>query len=122
MISPEIHQEIGSPVLYPPQQTLRGPSNRKLAVRGQFTGTLRRGKKEVRQKLYVVEQLHRQLLGRPAIEALNLVARVKSVCSGRTVAKFPGLFKGLGKLEGEYTIQLREGVTNHLHLVFLAEW
>lgn len=110
VISTETHRRIGSPKLYTPQQALRGPSNHELVVKGQFTGKVCRGKKEVQQKLFVVEKLHRQLLGRPAIEALNLIARVKSISTEKVAVQFPNLFKGLGKLGGEYTIQLREGV------------
>ena len=112
VVSPQTHQAIGSPTLHPPQRTLRGPSNHKLPVKGEFKGTLRRGELEVEQQLYVVDNLRRQLLGCPAIEALNLVARIESINDEMTdkVAKtFPGLFDGLGKLEGDYTIQLREG-------------
>jgi len=58
-----------------------------------------------------VKNLHKHLLGCSAIEALDLVVRVRSVqCNAKdAVDRYPNLFRGLGKLNGEYTIQLEEG-------------
>ena len=52
------------------------------------------------------------MLGRPAIESLQIVQRVQGVQTGKLnpVQRFPSLFQGLGKLQGEYTIKLQEGV------------
>ena len=58
----------------------------------------------------MVKDLHKQLLGRPAIEALELVARVGAIQEKKRPEQlFPELFQGFGKLEGEYTIKLQEG-------------
>ena len=110
-ISQNAHSEIGSPQLRPSDRTLRGPSNNKLPVKGEFTALLGDGKREVEQQLFVVENLHKHLLGRPAIEALDLVVRVGAVIDSMRDpgSRYPSLFQGLGKLEGEYTIQLEEG-------------
>ena len=51
VIPPKTHRDIGSPTLYPSTKILRGPSNKPLAVRGQFTAKLRKGKQEVEQKI-----------------------------------------------------------------------
>ena len=74
-------------------------------------GKLRKGDREVEQEFYVVENLHKQLLGRPAVEALELAVRIEAVEGerGSPIDQFPKLFQGLGKLEGEYSIKLREG-------------
>ena len=63
------------------------------------------------QELFVVKDLHRHLLGRPAIKALNLSARVGAVGEDEysPVACYPNLFTSLGKLDGEYSIQLEDG-------------
>ncbi len=61
------------------------------------------------QELYVVKDLQQPLLGQPAIEALGLLSRVRSVHTTQPEVLFPKLFKGLGKLSGEYRIQLKEG-------------
>ena len=74
-------------------------------------GKLQKGDREVEQELYVVENLHKQLLGRPAVEALELAVHIKAVNGDRRspIDQFPKLFRGLGKLEGEYLIKLQEG-------------
>ena len=73
---------------------------------GQFTACLKRGNRQSQQEVYVVEGLNKPLLGRPAIEGLAPVSAVKEEPS--PFEEFPLLFKGLGKLEGEYTISLKE--------------
>ena len=108
VISRKAHQEVGSPTLSPPKKILRGPGNHKLAVKGQFTAKLKLGNREVEQELFVVRNLHKNLLGRPAIEALDLVVRVRAVQES-PVVRYPSLFEGLGKLDGEYSIRLEEG-------------
>ena len=74
-------------------------------------GKLRKGDREVEQELYVVENLRKQLLERPAVEALELVVRVEAVDGDRRspIDQFSKLFQGLVKLEGEYSIKLQEG-------------
>ena len=111
VISQAAYRKIGSPTLRTSEKTLRGPSNHELSVKGQFTAKLRSGSQEVEQELYVVDNLHKHLLGRPAIEALNVVTRIGTIeRSGNDPHKrFPNLFTGLGKLEGAYTILLEEG-------------
>ena len=72
---------------------------------------LQKGDQIAQEDIYVVKNLHRSLLGRPAIEKLHILARIGSVKqSGQsTVDKFSCLFTGLGKLEGDYTIRVKEG-------------
>ena len=68
--------------------------------------------KSVQEDIFVVDGLLKSLVGRPAIQALDLVVRIDSV--GRTkedeeiVLSHPKLFSGLGEFSGEYTIRLRE--------------
>ena len=59
----------------------------------------------------MVKNLHRPLLGRPAIENLELLARINNIAKDHhdPVQKFSHLFQGLGKLEGNYTIKLKNG-------------
>ena len=99
---------MGQPTLTPPPQTLKGPSNHPLPVKGYFQGTLRLGDKEITQEVYVVRNLHQQLLGCPAIEALGLIVRAHAINrSWSVVDKFPELFTGFAKLKQPYMIQLR---------------
>jgi len=63
----------------------------------------------VQEEIFVVQDLCRQLLGRPAIEALGLAVRVGAIFGGnvKPLQQFPQLFEGLGKLKGEYMIKLK---------------
>ena len=76
---------------------------------GQFQGKLKYKGKETLQSVYVVNHLKRNLLGLPAITALNLAVRLESMtnttCS--VVDKFPFLFQGLGSFGVDYTIKLK---------------
>ena len=78
-------------------------------MNGCFTGVLKHRSQEVQQQIFVVQDLRRNLLGRPAIEALGLVVRVRAIFDGdmSPVQLFPQMFQGLGKLEGEYVIKLK---------------
>ena len=110
VISTKAHKKLGRPTLSTSNKTLHGPSNKKLPVKGQFKATLKCDSKAVEQDLYVVDKLHKHLLGRPAIEALNVVTRVREVRgSDDPLQQYPELFRGLGKLEGDYSIKLEEG-------------
>ena len=63
----------------------------------------------MQQEVYVVKNLHRHLLSRPAIDALGLAVWVGAIFDRDTspVQLFPQLFQELGKLEGEYEIKLK---------------
>ena len=97
--------------LYPAQKRLQGPNNQELPVRGCLKATLAYKNATIVEEVYVVPGLHTPLLGRPAIESLGMITQVASIgLSGDQIPlQYPNLFKGLGKLEGEYTIRLREG-------------
>ena len=56
---------------------LRGPGNEVLLVKGHFSAKLVRGNHKTEQELNIAEGLHRTLLGRPAIESLQIVQRVQ---------------------------------------------
>lgn len=77
-----------------------------LPVKGQFVATLQHGNKQVTEDVFVVQRLSHALLGHPAIESLDLVSRVNTVQSKKNL--LCELFDGLGKLDREYKIQLRE--------------
>ena len=110
VIPSEVLEKLDGTNLQPPQRTLRGASQSALPVNDQFTGKLTRGDRTTHQEVYVADELHKPLLGRPAIEALGLLARIRNVKQEKTpVERFPQVFQGLGRIQGEYTIQLREG-------------
>ena len=70
---------------------------------------------QTRQDIYVVANAKEPLLGKPATEALNLIQKVASIQSdvsyndieAEAKANYPRLFKGLGKLKGEFKIKLK---------------
>ena len=109
-VTQETYRNLGIQ-LSKPQKMLHGPSQTPLQVTGQFQGKLEYKGKETLQSVYVVNHLKRNLLGLPAITALNLAVRVESMtnttCS--VVGKFPSLFQGLGSFGEEYTIKLKAG-------------
>ena len=89
---------------------LKGLSEQKLLVKGYIEASLTRNLDKSDKKIYVVSGLQNALVGRPAIQALNLVARLDTVYNNvkqQMIQKFPELFTGLGAMEGEYTIKLK---------------
>ena len=94
-VTQDTYQSLGMQ-LTTPQKVLYGPSQTPLKVIGQFQGRLEYNGKETLQSVYVVGKLKRNLLGLPAIKALNLAVRVEAVTNTTTnsvVDKFPSLFK-----------------------------
>ena len=61
------------------------------------------------QTIYVVMGVKNNLLGFPAIKALNLLSHVESI-DENVVSKYPSLFSGLGTFSHEYKIQLKPDV------------
>ena len=112
VISEQLHRKLNNASLSPATRTLKGPGGKALSVKGQFEAQLQIKSKKRKEDVYVVTGLHKPLLGQPAIKTLNLLARVGAIDSGRLgrpESLFPHLFKGLGKMKGEYTIKLKEG-------------
>ena len=96
-----------------PAKKLYGPSHEPLSVVGQFIAEFKYKERFSKQTVFVVKGLKDNLLGLPAIRALNLIVRVNAV-SGSTDVKtaimeaYPTLFHGLGTLGDAYEIQLKE--------------
>jgi hypothetical protein len=81
-----------------------GPAKQPLKVLGQFSGKLTYGEHSHQGKVFVVKQLHNNLLGLPAITSLQLIQRVDAVYKDANdiVEQFPQVFTGLGNLGEEY--------------------
>ena len=110
VIPERVYKALGCPKLSKSGLVLKGPGQHELQVQGMTRAVLTLSNRQTEQELYVVKDLQRPLLGQPAIEALQLLSRVRSVQkSTQPEVLFPKLFKGLGKLLGEYRIKLREG-------------
>ena len=69
-------------------------------------GYLQNGEVTTEEKIYVIENVRKPLLGRPAITALKLLSRIDSVVEQEEslIKQFHSVFKGLGKLEGKYNV------------------
>ena len=93
--------------LSPADRTLSGPGQHVLKVKGKFEGYLERNHRSIQQTVYVIEDLHKALLGSPAIEALQILSFVEPVQASDIFIQFPQLFTGLGKLQDSYQIKLR---------------
>ena len=102
--------------LQAPTKTLHGPDQQPLKVLGQVTLTLSSKGQACTHNVYVVRDLEQNLLGLPAIEELNLLAKVAEVRQepddlGDITTQFPALFSGLGTLNGEFQIRLKPDAT-----------
>ena len=108
-ISRNVYEAIGQPRLYNPNKILCGPGRQVLNVLGCCTVKLSYKQHRVSQKVYVVHKLANNLLGLPAIIALNVLTQVNAVQSvDHPIAdKFPDLFHGLGTMKDEYEIKLK---------------
>ena len=114
VISESIYKKVGSPSLCEPDQTLGGPSNQTLPVKGKLSAQFQYGTITTEQNCYVVARLPRPLLGHPAIEQLKLLARVQEVQETPSpIHKYSKLFTGLGELLGHSHIKLKEGSKPH---------
>ena len=86
---------------------LFGPGGNVLSVLGVAKETLRSGKKTATEDIYVVKDLHTALLGRPAIEQLQLVCRVDNITMESVKQQYPKLCDGLGLVKRPYSIKLK---------------
>lgn len=96
------------------QKILKGPGRNTLNVIGKFHCEFSLENRKSYQDIYVIRGLNKPLLGRPAIEKLNVVKYIASLqLHSDYKQKFPSLFTGLGKLQGEYEIKLKEDARSY---------
>ena len=76
VIPENIYTKIGSPKLEPIVKALKAPSDHRLACKGNYKGYFQRGDITTEGKFYVIDNLHKPLLGRPAITAMKLLSRI----------------------------------------------
>ena len=111
VITEHTWRSIGQPQLESSDRTLRGADSHIITTVGRFTGTFQLGDRQAQTEVYVVKGLTKSLLGRPTIRNLKLIRRIAAVTNAQELSpqeEFPSLFHGLGKLEGEYEIKLRD--------------
>ena len=87
---------------------LYGPAMSPLIVLGEFTARLSFRHASCQQRVFVIQDLKRNLLGLPAITSLNLVSRVDSLqlTAMDIKCQYPQLFRGLGTFGQEYEVSL----------------
>ena len=112
VVPEHVYQQVAGRVsLQATSHKLCGPAHA-LSVIGKFIAKLKKGKRETEETVYVVRSLRHPLLGRPAIESLELLKRINTIVSmtnNSIKQQFPKLFTGLGKLHGDYHICLKPG-------------
>ena len=105
-ISGTTHEHLGKPKLNTPDKILYGPSRQPLQV-------------------YVVKGLKTNLLGLPAITALNLAARIDTTAHDEIPndirKRFPKVFEDVGNLGEEFTINSSQ-MLPLMHCSHLAMW
>ena len=114
-VSDECYQALGKPHLTHPGKILYGPGRQTLDVVGQLETTLYYKGQSSKQQLFVVRGLNTNLLGLPAIVALNLAARLDATADYTSLIhdSFPSVFEGLGNLGEPYSIKLKPDAKPH---------
>ena len=106
-ISTRTYNTLKNITLQKSTKVLCGPNNKPLDVLGQAVVQLTYEGRTCKQPIYIIEGLKNNLLGLPAITALQLLTKVESIQPGNVQKSFPELFQGLGTLKGDYQIQLK---------------
>ena len=105
-ISEETFKTLPMLQLTKPCKILSGPTRQKLNVLGQFTATLSHNNTNTEQEVFVIQGLQNNLLGLPAITALQLLCRIQATYAEDIFNQFHDVFTGLGNLGDEYHIKL----------------
>ena len=89
---------------------LYGPACQSLTVLGQFHGQLKAQNRTHQETISVVRGLRNNLLGLPALTALQLVQKLDTMYTSLADVKkaYPTVFTGLGNFRDPYTIQLKD--------------
>ena len=97
VIPEKIFQQLEKrPELIGSRKVLYGPGHNILKLLGTFTGSIQKGDKITEEDVFVIQGAHQALLGRPAIQALNLVLKVDSIevasVENQCKTRYPNLF------------------------------
>ena len=109
-VSEETHLRVYGKQLQSPTKVLYGSAYQPLEVLGQFEGQLRGKDRSHVETLFIVRGLKNNLLGLPALTALQLVQRMDTTYTPLADVKgeFPKVFEGLGNFGEPYSIALKE--------------
>lgn len=102
--------------IYVTDRIIVGPDGKKLSVIGYLQLNLEKGNTIVASKVYVLDSLKQNLLGKPEIKKFKLVnkinsLKVKSLSQVQPFIEFPKVFNGLGAFKKKLKIQLKENYT-----------
>ena len=111
VIPTQLFESLKIDTTQPTEAKLTGAGSQPLAVQGKFEANLQNKARSSKQTVYVASTLSKPLLGKPAIESLNLISRVDIVDKDSCKANYPELFTGLGLMTGEYKIRLKPDST-----------
>ena len=100
-----------TPTLQKATKTLCGPDCKPLTLLGETEVHLQVQQRKCTQKIFVVENLRNNLLGLPAIRALQVLEQVGEIQDDSVVQQYPEIFKGLGTFKTDYTIRLKPDAT-----------
>ena len=93
---------------------LFGPANNRLDCLGYVTTMITFKSKTTKQLFYVCPQVTQGLLGKPAINALEILQINSTEITQDFIKQYPQVFTGLGKIEGQpVNINLKENTTPH---------
>ena len=108
-ISTDVFEAIGQPNLQKPTKILCGPDKSPLKVLGCATVQLTYKQTTIKHHVYVIQHLSNNLLGLPAITALNVLTKIDDIHNKENtiLSKFQDLFQRLGKMPCEYEIKLK---------------
>lgn len=100
-----------------PTKVLYGPGKSKIDTVGQLKADITWKGRTIRQDLFVVRSLQHALLGRPAIQLLNVLPQILAVEENPKddpiASKYGKLFGPLGHMKTVYNIKLAPGATPH---------
>ena len=100
VITEEAHKTLHEPKLQRPSKALYGPTSTALRTLGQFTSTISVGNRTSEETIFVVQGLKMNLLGLPAITALQLAHRIQATSTDVSIPdQFPKFFKNWVILE-----------------------
>ena len=96
-------------------KVLHGPNRLPLKTLGSPTISLAHKDKSTTKDMFVIPELTHNLLGLPAITALDLVTRVDAIENKTLIiqGKFQSLFNGLGLMSRKYEIRLKPNAKPH---------
>ena len=107
-ISEKLYKRLRSSTLQKPSKILKGPGQHPLQVVGQFQEVLHHGQNSSLQKIFVIKDLKSNLLGLPAITALNPAVRLDNAYISLVQDSFPLVFERHGNFGEPYTIKLQD--------------